>query len=529
VSTTAVVTDAAPTVNVDLTFANAPSTVFLSVDDTTTNGISSVGTPTYDSTKGSFAINFKSPANLKPADYSDTLTVLLCSDVQCKVVLASQPLQVTYTVKAATGSTAPSVTLDSTTQSYSALYIQYAPSVNVNLDPTAFTFANFPGGGPNVTVSAPTTGGVGAPAFVMKDATHGGIQFTFAPPRTLTRQTYTTPVTVNVCIDPNCVNLVQSFTLTVNYTVTNKLTVAGDDAYVISAYPVAATLLASNPNLTRVLAVDPSSIRSIDPTTGTSTLTVLALSESPNDVALADDGTFLYVNGPTRVLQVQTSTLTAGYTIPAAIDSIAVQPGHPQTVVLGSAVGMQIFDSGHARANALPFSGYSYGGLAWTTDPAVIGVLLSGNTQERECSYAIDANGFVGTTGSACVSSYFNMSAQTFSFTGGIGYGDAGGILKESDWTIVGNFPLADSKTTLFSVLPDSQTGRAFALATNFVGACNLQSFDLTTTAAIATVPLPMVSSNNCQYFSLVRWGTNGLAVLTPTDVVVISGKFVAP
>lgn len=539
VSATAVVTDPAPSATVNLTFANVSGTIFLSVDDTTTNGIASVGTPTFNSTSGSFTINFKSPVNLKPADYTDTLTVLLCSDAQCKVVLASQPLQVTYTVKAATGSSAPSVTLDSTTQTFSALYIQTAPSPSVNLDPVAFTFANFPGT-PNVQVSAPTTGGVVSPTFVMKDATHGGIAFTFAPPSGLSQQTYTTPVTVNVCIDPNCVNLVQSFTLTLDYTVTNKITVAGDNGYSISAYPLAANLLASNPNLTRVLAVvapgsgaTTNSIESIDPTSGTSTLPPFVLSESPNTAAaLADDGSFLYVAGPTKIQQVQTSTLSGGYTIDTTAltnTTLAVQPGHPQTIAVAYNGGMQIFDSGHPRTNPLQLLGYRLSAPAWTSsDPNILGARRVGNTLDLECSFSIDANGFTSTANSQCAGVAANLVSPSYLFAGGFGYSSTGVILKEADWTVAGTLPTADSSTSLSGVLPDSTTTRAYAFASSTTS-CNLQSFSLSTNAQLATLALPIVASGNCGYSNLVRWGTNGLAFTTGTDLVVVSGKFVAP
>jgi hypothetical protein len=537
VTTNAMVTDAAPSANVNLTFANAPSTVFLSVDDTTTNGISSVGTPSYDSTKGSFTINFKSPANLKPADYSDTLTVLLCSDAQCKVVLASQPVKVTYTVKAATGSSAPSVTLDSTTQTQSALYYQSVPSPNVNLDPTAFTFTNFQGT-PHVQVSAPTTGGIGAPSFEMKDATHGGLVFTFAPPSSVAQNTYTTPVTVNVCIDPNCVNVVQTFTVSVNYIVANKITVAGDSGYTIAAYPVAAQLLAANVNLTSVLALVPpaaapatlNSIQAIDPATGTATAT-LALSESPNRaLALADDGSYLYVNGPTQVQQVQTATLSAGYTIPApngVNTSVVVQPGNPQTIALGY-TDMKIFDGTTARTHVYSNPGYVYESLAWTSNPAVVAARQVGNTLELECGFAVNSSGFDISGAPTCISAFANSAVQTFVFSGGFGYGSGGGILSESDWTMVASLPTTAPRT-LSDVLPDSQTKRAFAFYSTPDGSsCSLQSFALPANTALANIPLPLGTAT-CPYNNLVRWGANGLAFTTGTDLVVVTGKFVAP
>ena len=537
VAVSAAVTDTAPTANVSLTFGNAPTGVILTVNDATTNAIASIGTPTYNSTTGSFTITFKAPSSLKPAAYSDTVTVLLCSDPQCKVVLASDPLQVTYTVKAATGSTAPSVTLDSATQTYSALYIQTAPS-RLSLDPNAFTFANFTST-PTVQVSVPANSAIGAPQFAMSDATHGGISFAFATPSTLAQNTYSTPVTVTVCIDPNCVNPVTggSFTLTVNYIVTNKVTVDGANGYTMAAFPLTAPLIASNPNLNSILAVvaptapaTANSVQRIDPTTGTSSPTPLTLTDSGNTaVALSDDGQYLYVNGANSIQQIQTSTLTAGLTIPVSGGSnspIAVQPGHSQTIAI-AAPSVQIFDGTVARPNALSSIGYSVLSLAWTSDPAVLAVELEGNTIDQECSLPVDANGVTATVN--CLSA-FSPSTVTriapFTFTGGFGYARGGSVLRESDWTYVAT--LSVTGETSLAVVPDLPTGKAFALLkTTGVtpGTCSVQSFSLASDAAVANIQLPFGVCAN----QLVRWGTNGLAFSTGTDLVAVSGAFVGP
>jgi hypothetical protein len=536
VAVSAVVTDAAPTANVSLTFGNAPSGVFLSVNDSTTTGISSIGTPTYDSTTGSFTIAFKSPGDLKPAVYSDTVTLLLCSDPQCKVVLASNPLQVTYTVKAATGSSAPSVALDSTTQTYSALYVQNVP-VRMSLDPNAFSFANFTGT-PYVQVSVPTTSVIVAPQFAMSDATHGGIIFTFAPPNTLAQNSYSTPVTVTVCIDPNCVNPVAggSFTLTVNYVVTNKITGDGANGYTMAAFPLAASLIASNPQLNSILAVvaptapaPANSVQKIDPATGTSSPTPLTLADSGNSaIALSDDGQYLYVNGANSIQQIQTSTLTAGLTIPIANGTnspIAVQPGHSQTIAAGHTT-LQIFDGTVARPNVLS-NGYLYQSLAWTSNPAVLAVELAGNTIDTECSLPVDPNGVTATVN--CQSVLFappGGRTAPFTFAGGFGYGSGGAVLRESDWTYVAS--LSPAGETLGGVIPDLQMGKAFALmeTTGVVpGVCSVQSFALASNAAVANIQLP---AGVCVK-QLVRWGTNGLALSSGTDLLVISGAFVGP
>jgi hypothetical protein len=65
----------------------------------------------------------------------------------------------------------PTVTLDSSSIDYPALYVENYP-ITVTPHPTAFTFANFVSS-PNVRLSAPTTGGVNSLSFTMADASHG--------------------------------------------------------------------------------------------------------------------------------------------------------------------------------------------------------------------------------------------------------------------------------------------------------------------------------------------------------------------
>lgn len=449
----------------------------------------------------------------------------------------SLPAQTNSTPNSIASGPSPSVMLDSSSQSYSALYIQSAPGLNLNLDPAAFTFTNFPDT-PTVQVTALAGGPIGAPGFVMQDATHGGLTFTFDPPSSVARGTYSVPFSVLVCVDSGCGRKVQTFTVTVHYTVTDHLSVDGDNGYTMAAFPLAATVIAANPSVSKVVALVPptgpatnNSVESIDPTTGAVTAAPLVLSESPNNVlALSDDGQYAYVNGPTRVQQIQTATLAAGLSVPSpdgTNTSIAVQPAHPQTFAIGHS-GLQMFDGAQPRPNTVS-TGYLYESLAWTSDPGRIAFNLKGNLQSSECTYAVDASGFDTTAPTPCTNApnIFAKADQHFVFAGGYGYEARGAVLRESDWTFVATLPVT-APATLSGVLPDPQTGHAFAFVTSD-STCELQSFALATNTGIASIRLPIVASGNCGYSNLVRWGTDGLAFLTKTDLVVVTGKFVAP
>jgi hypothetical protein len=548
VTATAGVTATAPTVTVTATFANAPSTVYFMTSDYSTNGVSSVSAPVYNSTQGSFTVQFKTPSGLKPATYADTDTLLLCSDPQCQSVLVKYPLAINYTVTAA--SSAPQVTLDSTSLSYQALAIdQYA--VTVTPDPTAFTFTNFTAP-PFVNLSAPTTGGIDTLVFTMSDATHGGITFTFKTPSQLGAGSYTTPVTVTVCLDSTCANQVATYQLTVNYLIGNTVTVAGTHGYTMTVYPVTATAVAAVPSSSVIYAAtsptaasDPDSVVALNPTNGNVQLVTLPASHVPGDqtyLALSDDGSMLYVYASNRgnVDRVPTSTLMTDLSISVptsggSLTGIAVAPGQPQTIAVTNVGELQIFDDSVARPNAYTVSATSSLSVPqWGSLSQLFIVFFSGIGSY--CSLAVNATGVTGTN--SCFSHLYLPDAYVFA--NGFIYENAGVILDAATWAQVGSFTTNQNEEITY-VLPDTTTDQAFAGVTNLNGGCSIQSFDLTTQAAIASVRLPVLNvpgsfciSTGSRGADLVRWGTNGLAYIPGTSgsvgyVIVITGAFVGP
>ena len=192
----------------------------------------------------------------------------------------------------------PTVTLDSTSITYQALYV--GPStITVTPAPTAFTFTDFPAA-PNVKLSAPTTGGINSLSFTMTDASHGGITLTLRAPSMMSQSTYSTPITVKVYADSTGNILVDTFTVTLQYTITNSYTVSGANGYTITALPVSTNGLAGNAKQNVIYAnvlTDPAtmaySVEALDPTTGASLYAPVA-GANLGVLALSDDGQFLY-------------------------------------------------------------------------------------------------------------------------------------------------------------------------------------------------------------------------------------------
>ena len=549
VTVSAAVNGTAPNpVTVGVSFSNAPSTVYFMASDYSTKGISGVSTPVYTAIGGSFVVSFKPPNGLQPASYADTDTLLLCSDPQCQSVLAKYPLAVTYTVTAA--SSAPQVTLDSASLNIQALSVDQG-EVATTPDPSQFTFANFTAP-PYVQLSAPTTGGISSLNFVMSDATHGGIAFVMQPPTGLGAGTYTTTIKAAVCLDSNCVNPVSggSFTITLSYVIGNSITVAGVNGYTMTYFAVPdpaaggglVGFVANSQQNIIYLSISSSAssnaktIEALDATSGAATYSASGLGGS-YVLALSDDAQYLYTESATGIERLLASNLTSNLLIPDNFGgnfplSIAVAPGEPQTFAVGGIGFLQIFDGAVMRPVSVQLPGADDSGvqgLEWGTDTLLYGQYNPGTGAPLpECSFTVDANGVTGPTSCSTTNLY------PFNFAGDVGYADGGLVINPSNWATVATLSLPN--VTIGTPLPDTTLGKLFAFASPTGSPNNLapqiQSFDLTSYAPIASVRLPNLNYGNNP--PLVRWGTNGLATLGSsssgnTYVVVVSGGFVGP
>jgi hypothetical protein len=65
-------------------FCQWPSTVYFLDSDLTIHGMASISAPTHIATQRTFTVTFLPQNELKPATYTDTVTLLLCSDPQCR-------------------------------------------------------------------------------------------------------------------------------------------------------------------------------------------------------------------------------------------------------------------------------------------------------------------------------------------------------------------------------------------------------------------------------------------------------------
>src|SRR5579862_211519 len=299
------------------------------------------------------------------------------------------------------------------------------------------------------------------------------------------------------------------------------------------------------------------SILAITPETG-SIGTPVSIGSQPTNMALTDDGQILYaiLAGSQSVARFNMLTQQAQYTysvpsIPNAdgiqsLRGVAAQPGTENTVALdlGSWAGNAIFDFDPVNQTAAirgqasgPYSGsciqFLDAGdlLAFDTD-------TSGATFDH---YTVTSAGFT----------YYNYSQFTestlvdfgcFALSGGLAFANGGGVANPatSPATQLGIFKgqTGGQFSTSQNVAPDTSLGEVFFVENGEdygapPPAQSITSFSPSTFLPESSLPIDMTATEGSNSFSivdLIRWGQDGLAILTNGGhIYLLRGGFVVP
>ena len=292
-------------------------------------------------------------------------------------------------------------------------------------------------------------------------------------------------------------------------------------------------------------------IAAIDPNSGAIVKTIPVGSE-PTKIALSSDGTQLFVglNGAGAVRQVNLTTGTAGtqfslgggpgvYNPPYTAADLAVIPGQPNTVAVYLNSGVLIvYDSGVARPNSSSglntYFNSNYGSLAFGSSASTL--YLNAQT--------IGTNIYALTIDSSGVTAAKNLGAnaggntvQSIQYDNNRIYAANGAVLDPSTGNQLGQFSIASSYTNSGVIaaagpmVSDSALGKAWVLPSNAYPSNNVNqivAFDETTFNPIGSIPITGVSSSTYPYPSdMIRWGQNGLAFHTTTQLYVLKTSLV--
>ncbi len=284
------------------------------------------------------------------------------------------------------------------------------------------------------------------------------------------------------------------------------------------------------------------SIVSIDPNTGVLGTPVWVGSE-PNKLALSSDGSTLWVglDGAGAVRQVNLGAGIAGlqfslggitgvYNSPNTAASISVMPGFPNTVAVAQSNSatwwngaVTIYDSGVARTNTFGNGGQ----LMYVT-----GIAFSPSGSQL---YAIGYDGYavltVNGTGisSSSVKNTSNGSSTGLTYDNGKIYLPSRAVLDAVSGAQLGTLSAA-SGYAAGTVAADSSIGRAFMLFNPNAGSMSqINAYDLATYGLVGATPIGYnyVSPIGTGISSLVRWGQDGLAFRTNTQVYIVRSPLV--
>jgi uncharacterized repeat protein (TIGR01451 family) len=262
------------------------------------------------------------------------------------------------------------------------------------------------------------------------------------------------------------------------------------------------------------------SVVSIDPYTGVLGTPIWVGSE-PNQLALSSDGTTLWVSfsGTPSVRKVNLVGATAtavqpyfpgGWGSNIYASDLAVMPGSPSTVAVAAGF-VSIFDDATPRANS-GTSGAT--ALAFGSSSSTLYGFQNGLS-----IFSVNSTGITSTTNPVNSGTY---SAELHYENGRL-YLTSGGVLDGTTGSLLGTFAAQGT------VAPDSLLGRAFVVngSTPFGIVNQITAFNLNTFLSTGSLSVGGVVTDIGGASSLVRWGVDGLAFRTDTQVYVLRDKLV--
>jgi hypothetical protein len=304
------------------------------------------------------------------------------------------------------------------------------------------------------------------------------------------------------------------------------------------------------------------SVVSIDPVTGAAG-TPVAVGSQPTVMAETTDGDYLYVGlkGADSLAKFnllnQSLTATIPLTMPQngtptsiAATWLAAMPGNDNTLAIGTTNtwgNFGIFDvNGSTGAFRPNLSGIYAGTHPVFADASHIYAYDTQTSGAEFYRYSVDANGLTEIDGTTL--NGIGGFGGGFQLADGLVYGYGGGIVNPSTTppSQVATLPLIDfygSGATGEGVglAVDPSLGKGFLMLENLAGtsAFGLTRYDLRTYLPQAVLNLPASFSGVNSNWTVLRWGQDGLALLTSTEdpvtnqttssILLLRGPFVTP
>lgn len=288
------------------------------------------------------------------------------------------------------------------------------------------------------------------------------------------------------------------------------------------------------------------SIVAINPNTGVIARTIPVGSE-PDKLSISDTGTELFVSldgaaavkqidltGATPSLQFSLNEYGAGqtYSYPITAASVAALPGQPNSVaVLQSDADINVFDSGVARPTPAILNGYfnqNSGALSFGPSAGTLYASTYSDGPSGLIDLTLNSTGFTGSNTFA--SPYFVYSS--LQYDSGNLYLNDGAVLNATTGVQVGQLYTSGTNLAAGPIVSDSTLGRVWVVPQNALTPSDgnqILAFDETTFNQVGTIVLAGTSASGPSFgaVDLVRWGQNGLAFNTSSQIYMLQSSVV--
>jgi hypothetical protein len=521
--------DPAPTATIQIVVSNPPAGDFYYHAQAQRTAINTIDANLFTSGQGSISVVFWTPRQLGAGVYNDSIRLRLCADSLCAQVIAETTIPVTFTVTGLPLTSFGVIPITSTlleSKSTDTQAMTFRIQLTVFDIPPQGLYVRFnetPRTGSQRVITNSTfvqTGPVSSTGTGSAEVT-----LTLAVPTSLQARRYESDLEVFLCFDAACTSTVQGSPIA---TPLRYLVYASEGReysrteLAIGAKSAAWDRFSQRLYVMQGFTTGVNSVVAVDPVTGV-VGTPVSVPDESSSIVLSDDGQFAYINSTYggAVYRYRLPGLQADGVI--HLDPmrqayrIAVAPGAPLTLAVaqtGTTVEntIAIYDDLVKRGTEVNPAA----SIAWGSSAAELYSTHSRGTGLFKWS--------VTPTGLTLVS--------TSPFTGGLGMGGQmffeSGLLYSNSGTTYN--PLTDAFQRFLddnccgNVAIDIPRDRAF----RFDG--GLKSYTLSTGKELSIVSYPTQLSVSTTGTPPIRWGTNGLTLVTSDGrLIILSGTFVAP
>lgn len=528
-----------PTATFTITVTNPPPEGVSIGGRHSDNAIVLVSLEATGATTGTVTIFFEEPGVLGAGVYEDDIQIGICTDDSCTALVSGtqRDVRTTYTV---TG-TPPALTVTPSTRLVTieaAPFTLASPRAVVRLTLDGITTSAV------MTETEHTTNGISHAFVLATDESGFDLEISFRSPIQAGLGIHEDLVTVRVCRTSSCTPLNGSpVVIATRYEVSE--TQAGENGYTIRQVGVTAVDLVWDENSGNIYLSSPSSapqnansIVALNPVTAELGNAAFAGSE-PTYSAVSDGGDYLYVGleGSNSIRRMTLPELEQDIAIPMGsypqgplfAGEILAVPGQPDSIAvlrnaaqnLATTYDLTVFDDAVPRPDTVTFMDqFATASIQFGLTPDVI---YGGDGTISTMS--LDADGVT-------LESFVNLDTGGLNparirFDNGIIYTDRGLAIDPGSSALLGTYPMEPGEFGM-AVVPASDLNRVFILVG--VSRTFIRSYDLTTFAPIAEIPLGGVEFPVNQQLRMIRWGEDGLALPTGDGrVILINGPFVKP